>query len=171
MGHPVCVSVRWVTLWVRPPPFENMCVRSLGYIVGASPPLWKYVCPFVGLHCGCIPPSLKICVSVRWVTFWVRSPLCVSIQLLTLWVRPPLVCVLSLEDNLHWILACCLLRFAAFFPYDTWYPKLAIDCQKLFPFAPVMRLAIVKISIKACHKIFFLENKSLTIRWICSWLL
>ena len=26
-------------LWVRPPPCENMCVRSLGYIVGASPPL------------------------------------------------------------------------------------------------------------------------------------
>ena len=44
------------------PPFENMCVRLLGYIVGAS----------------------------------------------------PLVCVLSLEDNLRWILACCLLRFAAF---------------------------------------------------------
>ena len=32
-----CVSVRWVTLWVRPPP-------------------------------------VKICVSVRWVTMWVRSP-------------------------------------------------------------------------------------------------
>ena len=31
-----------------PPPCENMCVRSLGYIVGASPPR---VCPFVGsLH-------------------------------------------------------------------------------------------------------------------------
>ena len=29
-------------------PFENMCVRSLGYIVGASPPR---VCPFFGsLH-------------------------------------------------------------------------------------------------------------------------
>ena len=27
----------------------------------------------------------------------------------------PHVCVLSLEDNLRWILACCLLRFAAFF--------------------------------------------------------
>ena len=33
----ICVSVHWVTLWVRPPPCENMCVRSLGYIVGASP--------------------------------------------------------------------------------------------------------------------------------------
>ena len=44
---------------------------------------------------------MKICVSVRWGI---------------LWVRPPLVCVLSLEDNLRWILACCLLRFAAFFP-------------------------------------------------------
>ena len=56
----ICVSVRWVTLWVRPPPCEYMCVRSLGYIVGAS------------------PPSVKICVSVRWVTLWVRPPpLCV----------------------------------------------------------------------------------------------
>ena len=53
----ICVSIRWVTLWVRPPPLcENMCVRSLGYIVGASPPLGKYVCPFVGLHCGRVPP-------------------------------------------------------------------------------------------------------------------
>ena len=51
---------------------------------------------------------MKICVSVRWVTLWVRPPLCVSIQLVTLWLRPPLVCVL----------ACCLLRFAAFFAYD-----------------------------------------------------
>ena len=52
----ICVSVRWVTLWVRPPPFENICVHSLGYIVGAS------------------PPPMKICVSVRWVTLWVRPP-------------------------------------------------------------------------------------------------
>ena len=34
----ICVSVRWVTLWVRPPP------------------LWKYVCPFVGVYCGCVRP-------------------------------------------------------------------------------------------------------------------
>ena len=78
-----------------------------------------YCCPCVGLNCGSWvrpPPSVKICVSVCWVTLWVRPPLCVSVQLVTLWVRPPLVCVLSLEDNLHchWILACCLLRFAAF---------------------------------------------------------
>ena len=33
-----CVSVRWVTLWVHPPPCENVCVRSLGYNVGAPPP-------------------------------------------------------------------------------------------------------------------------------------
>ena len=59
----ICVSVCWVTLWVRPPLCENMCVRSLGYIVGASPPLCvrsigntvgassPRVCPFVGsLH-------------------------------------------------------------------------------------------------------------------------
>ena len=36
----ICVSVRWVTLWVRPPLYENMCVRSLGYIIGASPLRW-----------------------------------------------------------------------------------------------------------------------------------
>ena len=77
---------------------KNLRVCLLGYIVGAS------------------PLSVKICVSVRWVTLWVRPPpLCVSIQLVTLWLCPPLVCVLSLKDNLCWILACCLLRFAAFF--------------------------------------------------------
>ena len=58
--------------------------------------------------------SKKICVSVCLVTLWVRPPLCASVQLVTLWVRPPLMCVLSLEDNLRWILACYLLRFAAF---------------------------------------------------------
>ena len=71
----LCVSICWVTLWVRPPPLcetmcvrrglncgcvppslcETMCVRSFGYIVGASPPV-------------------KICVSVCWVTLWVRPP-------------------------------------------------------------------------------------------------
>ena len=34
----IYVSVRWVTLWVRPPTCEIMCVRSLGYNVGVSPP-------------------------------------------------------------------------------------------------------------------------------------
>ena len=50
-------------------------------------------------HPSAPPPSVNICVSVRWVT---------------LWVRPPLVCVLALDDNLRWILACCLLRFESF---------------------------------------------------------
>ena len=40
----ICVSVCWVTLWVRPPLCETMCVRSLGNIVGASPPR---VCHFI----------------------------------------------------------------------------------------------------------------------------
>ena len=61
-------------------PNINMCVSSLGYIVGAS-------------------------------------ALYVFVQLVTLWVRPPLVCVLLLEDNLRWILACCLLCFAAFLEF------------------------------------------------------
>ena len=34
---------------------KKLCVRSLDYIVGASPPLWRYVCPFVGVYCGCVP--------------------------------------------------------------------------------------------------------------------
>ena len=67
---------------------NNLCVRSLGYIVGASPPvkifvsvrwvtlwvrpppLWKYVCPFVGLHRGCVPPS--VC-TFNWRTIFVGS--------------------------------------------------------------------------------------------------
>ena len=80
---------------------KNLFGRSLGFIVGGS------------------PPPVKICVLVRWVTLWVRPPpsmkICVSVRWGILWVRPPLVCVLPLEDNLRWILACCLLRFAAFF--------------------------------------------------------
>ena len=41
---------------------KNVCVRSLGCIVGASPPpvclfkVSKYVCPFIGLNCGCVSP-------------------------------------------------------------------------------------------------------------------
>ena len=75
-----------------------MCVRSLGYILGASPPV-------------------KICVSIRWVTLWVRPPLCEYMCVRSLGYivgASPLVCVLSLVDNLRWILACCLLHFAAF---------------------------------------------------------
>ena len=75
---------------------KNLCVRSLGYIVGASPPCENMCVRSLGYIVGAPPPF------------------CVSIQLVTLWVRPPLVCVLLLEDNLRWILACCLLRFAAF---------------------------------------------------------
>ena len=52
----ICVSVRWVTLWVRPPLCENMCVRSLGYIVGASPP-WENMCVrSLGYIVGASPP-------------------------------------------------------------------------------------------------------------------
>ena len=43
----VCVSKKMcvfvVTLWVCPPP------------------LCKYVCPFVGLHCDCVPPLVCVC--------------------------------------------------------------------------------------------------------------
>ena len=96
----ICVSVRWVTLWVRPPlPCENMCVRSLGYIVGASPP-WENMCVrSLGYIVGASPPCENMCVrSLGYI---------VGVS--------PIMCVLSLENNLCWILACCLLRFAAFF--------------------------------------------------------
>ena len=56
----ICVSVRWGKLWVRPPLCENMCVRSLGYIVGASPPL-------------CVCHLVILCVSFHWKTIFVRS--------------------------------------------------------------------------------------------------
>ena len=56
-------------------------------------------------------PPMKICVSVRWVTLWVCLPLCVSFHWKTIFV------------------ACCLLRFAAFFnvklniQFQPWCPK------------------------------------------------
>ena len=93
---------------------KNLCVRSLGYIVGAS------------------PPPVKICVSVRWGKLWVRPPpsvkICVFVRWGKLWVPPPHffcenMCVRSLGYvvgasplclSFRWILACCLLRFAAF---------------------------------------------------------
>ena len=70
LSKKICVSVRWVILWVRPPSCENMCVRSLGYIVGASPPLCfrsigntvgastPRVCPFIGRQSSLDPCML-----------------------------------------------------------------------------------------------------------------
>ena len=65
---------------------KKLCVRSLGYIVGAS------------------PPTVKICVP--WVTLWVRPPLCVSVQLVTLWVRPTPLCV-SVRWVTLWVRTPC----------------------------------------------------------------
>ena len=62
----------------------------------------------------CPTPYENMCACLLGYIVGV-SPLCLSVQLVTLWVRSPFVCVLSLEDNLRWILACRLLRFAAFF--------------------------------------------------------
>ena len=64
----ICVSVRWVILWVRPPPLcENMCVRSLGYIVGASPPLCvrsiANTCMLPTPLCGIFEKRPLICLS------------------------------------------------------------------------------------------------------------
>ena len=54
------MSVRWVTLWVRPPLFENICVRSLGFIVGATPPLFENMCVrSLGYIVGVSPPGVS----------------------------------------------------------------------------------------------------------------
>ena len=63
---------------------------------------------FVRFVCLCVCVPKKICVSVRWVTLFGSIGNTVG-------VSPLRVCpCLSLEDNLCWILAYCLLRFAAF---------------------------------------------------------
>ena len=50
-----------------PPPCGNMCVHSLGYIVGASPPLCVHS---IANTVGCVPPS---CVSFHWKTIFIGS--------------------------------------------------------------------------------------------------
>ena len=66
MSKKICVSVRWVKLWVRPP-------------------LWKYVCPFVGLPCGCVPPPCEnMCVrSLGYIVG--ASPPCENKGLIHWW--------------------------------------------------------------------------------------
>ena len=81
-GPKMCVSVRWVTLWVRPPLLTYVCPFVGLRFVGASPPVCpfkvrKCVCPFVGLHCGCVPPCENMCVrSLGYIVG--ASPPCVS---------------------------------------------------------------------------------------------
>ena len=96
-----------------------MCVRSLGYIVGASPPLCEYMCVrSLGNIVGASPPCENMCVRSLGYIVGASPPLyenmCVRSLGYIVGASPPCVCVLSLEDNLRWILACCLLRFAAF---------------------------------------------------------
>ena len=67
LSKKICVSVRWVILWVCPPPCENTCVRSLGHIVGASSPLCVHS---IGNTVGVSPP---LCVSFHWMTIFVGS--------------------------------------------------------------------------------------------------
>ena len=120
----ICVSVRWVTLGVRPPTCENMYVHWLGYIVGAS-------------------------------------PLCVCVQLVILRVqRPPCVC--PLEDNLCWILACCLLRFASFF-ISVWdwskfliNPNLLAEIPYILQLRPTFLYSLKFLFLRFC----FLARKS-----------
>ena len=65
-----CVSVRWVTLWVRPP-LCPLSVRSIGNIVGASPPR---VCPLIGrqslLDRCMLPTPLFGIFSIRKASVW-----------------------------------------------------------------------------------------------------
>ena len=73
----ICVSVRWVTLWVRPPPWENMCVRSLGYIVGASPPV-KIRDLFIDeahMALGIFPVFFPACCLLRFAAFFGNFPI------------------------------------------------------------------------------------------------
>ena len=56
------------------PPCENMCVRSLGYIVGASPPLCENMCVCsLGYIVGASPP---LCVCSIANTCMLPTPLC-----------------------------------------------------------------------------------------------
>ena len=56
------------------PPCENMCVRSLGYIVGASPPLCENMCVCsLGYIVGASPP---LCVRSIANTCMLPTPLC-----------------------------------------------------------------------------------------------
>ena len=85
----------------------------VGLHCGCVPPLWKYVCPFVGLHCVCVPPLWKyVCLFVGLHCGCVPPPIwkyvCPFVGLHCGCVPPSCV-------PFHWILACCLLRFAAFF--------------------------------------------------------
>ena len=110
------------------PQYMALSVSQL--VSSASLSKKKIVCPFVGFHCGCVPPSLKICVSVCWAT---------------LWVSPSLVCVLALEDNLRWILACCLLRFAAFL-------VCVLHNSEIFDLNPCILLTELSQSLISFHK-------------------
>ena len=53
-----------------------------------------FVCLWQGLD--------TFCVSVRWVTLWVRLPhavkICVSVRWVTLWVRPPDIVAMRRSD-------------------------------------------------------------------------
>ena len=51
----LCVRSLGYIVGASPPPCENMCVRLLGYIVGASPPC---VCPFIGRQSSLDPCML-----------------------------------------------------------------------------------------------------------------
>ena len=70
------MSVRWVTLWVRPPLFEKMCVRSMGFILGASP-LFENMCVrSLGYIVGASPPFENMCVGSLDYIVGPFPPLC-----------------------------------------------------------------------------------------------
>ena len=126
---PLCVSVRWVTLWVRPPPLyvlrckTTFCGRrpSVEHILQWKMTLggrrtlvedelrWKTT---FGGRRPLVEDYLQWKTTFGWTTCGRRR---LSLQDNLRWKMPfggrkPLV-----EQDIQWILACCLLRFAAFF--------------------------------------------------------
>ena len=90
----------------------------------------------------------RYCFVRQFVSLFVKKNLCVRSFGYIVGVSPPcenmcvrllgyivgaspLVCVLSLEDNLPWILACCLLHFAAFLYYKCFWTQNIVE-PKLF---------------------------------------
>ena len=79
-------------------------------------------------------------MSVRWVTLWVRPPLCVSFC---------------------WILACCLLRFAAFFNLEASLSNIWLGWFGLLvqiTLITIMDLMVITVVIVIKAAIFLISN-------------
>ena len=60
------------------PPSENMCVRSLGYIVGASPPSENMCVRLLGYNVSASPPQVPILKTVPGPSLHNRSCACLN---------------------------------------------------------------------------------------------